>query len=121
MLAWYEVSGLYVAKMCMHDMHATCPRARGVVCSQAQLELQLIERLKQKQQEQRRAYQQLEAVLSLGTRYASCRTYKAMHKSVHTFSTVKTWLLACDKQTHVGTGVERQKDYNSYSYQRISV
>ncbi len=38
------------------------------VCAQAAIELQLIERLKVKQHEQRRAYQQLEAVLSLGTR-----------------------------------------------------
>jgi hypothetical protein len=35
---------------------------------QAQVEMQLIERLKQKQLEQRRAYQQLEAVISLGAR-----------------------------------------------------
>jgi hypothetical protein len=33
--------------------------------------MQLIERLKQKQMRQRKAYQQLEAVLALGTRWVS--------------------------------------------------
>ena len=36
--------------------------------TQAQMEVELIERLKAKQKEQRKAYQQLEAVLSLGSR-----------------------------------------------------
>jgi hypothetical protein len=46
--------------------------------TQAEVEMQLIERLKQKQMRQRKAYQQLEAVLALGTRWVgrnlgSCR------------------------------------------------
>lgn len=39
--------------------------------TQAEVEMQLIERLKQKQMRQRKAYQQLEAVLALGTRCAA--------------------------------------------------
>lgn len=74
--------------VCLYAMHAGHPKDRDSthpppmratlsppnpsVClrlcpPQAQMELELIERLKAKQMEQRRAYQQLEAVLSLGS------------------------------------------------------
>ncbi|MEW5298443.1 MAG: hypothetical protein WDW36_001566 [Sanguina aurantia] len=53
-------------KRLKEEMDAKCVKEREIE-RLAQMELELIERLKAKQMEQRRAYQQLEAVLSLGS------------------------------------------------------
>lgn len=59
--------GLLTGVSCVFNIKCElCPML--CACSQAQLEMQLIERLKNKQMLQRKAYQQLEAVLSLGSR-----------------------------------------------------
>ncbi|MEW5308898.1 MAG: hypothetical protein WDW38_000819 [Sanguina aurantia] len=60
-------------KRLKEEMDAKCVKEREIE-RLAQMELELIERLKSKQMEQRKAYQQLEAVLSLGsTRNSSPR------------------------------------------------